>query len=222
MNKILTFIFLLALSLSLRAEYDGYYISFTIEQVNGKKQKGYVYMASAYLDMDSLHNTNYLKRALGGKDGDDQDSMTYFKHRIDYHYRNTWDSSISSKYTTYYLTGQKKMPFRLIKKITIDEMIDHTYLFGISTDLKLADTSWIKTEPVKILSYSGYLCSYQVMVHQQSKRLTEVLKRLDAKQKQLSSMELDSENGDKADEEIGKLISELEGLKVVVITECTC
>jgi hypothetical protein len=183
-------------------------------------------VAAAYLDMDSLKNTDYLKLALdkSGKEWDKRDSLEYFAHRVSYHYRNTFDST-GEQHTTYFLTGREKTAFSAIKKITIHEMIDHTYLYGISTNLDLKDTSWIKTRPVKTFSIGGYLCSHQVYVHQNSPKVTAILKRLEAKRAEIEKMDTDSDDPDKwdkTDEEVWMIIRELEGLKVVVITECTC
>lgn len=230
MRKTLIIIIAVIFSTSLRAEYNGYHIALSIENLKGQITKGYVYVASAYLNMDSLNNSEYLKRALdqSWKDWDKRDSLTYFKERIKYEYTAVWDSS-GPKKSIYYLTGKTVLSFKSIKSIKIEEMIHFGYTKGIANELKLSDTTWMKREPVRKVSFGGYLHSYQIFIHENSPQINAIIKQLEIKQKEFDNTELDDENGDtdykkgdKIDEEFWKIIQKLNKLKVVIIAESSC
>lgn len=227
MKKVLFMLFTILIMSSAKADYNGYHISFTIEKSGGKLSKGFVYVASVYLNQDSLKSTNYLKKALDQsfKEGGERDSLTYFAHRLKYEYRSV-GSPEDSKTSTYTLKDKAVVAFDEIVSIKIDQMIQYGYLVGISSDLKLSDTTWTKKDPVKNVSYSGYLCYHQLLVHVNSDKIEAILKRLEAKQKEIDELDFNTDDGykigDKIDEELWEIVSELVGEKVVVISECTC
>lgn len=230
MRKSLIILIAVLFSTSLRAEYNGYHITILFENVKGQITKGYVYVAAAYLNMDSLSNSEYLKRALdqSSKDWSKRDSLTYFKNRIKYEYSAVLDSS-GAKNSIYYLTGKAVVSFKSIKSLKIEEMIDFSYTQGISNELKLSDTAWMKKEPMRKLSFGGYLNSYQIFIHENSSKIRAVIKQLEIKQKEIDKYNLQYENddtdhikGDKIDEELWMIIQKLNKQKVVIIVESSC
>jgi len=230
MRKTLIILIAVIFSTSLRAEYNGYHITISIENIKGQITKGYVYVASAYLNMDSLNNSEYLKKALdqSWKDWNKRDSLTYFRDRIKYEYTAVWDSS-GAKNSIYYLTGKTVLSFKSIKSIKIEEMIDFGYTQGIANELKLSDTTWMKREPLRKLSFEGYLHSYQIFIHENSAKINEIIKQLEIKQKEIDQTELQDDNGDtdyrkgdKIDDELWGIIKKLNKLKVVIIAESSC
>jgi hypothetical protein len=230
MKRILIIIIAVVYSTSLRAEYNGYHITLSIENAKGQISKGYVYVASAYLNTDSLNNSEYLKKALDQscKDWDKRDRLTYFKERIKYEYTTVWDNSWT-KNSIYYLTGKTVLSFKSIKNIKIEEMIDFGYTQGIANELKLSDTTWMKREPLNKVSFGGYLHSYQIFIHENSPKINEIIKQLEIKQKEIDNTELQDDNGDtdyrkgdKIDEELWEIIKKLNKFKVVIIAESSC
>ena len=230
MKRILTIIIGFVFSYSLRAEYNGYHITFSIEKTNGQIVKGYVYVASAYLNTDSLNNAEYLIKALdqSGKEWAKKDSLTYFKERIRYEYTAVWDSS-GTKKSIYYLTGKTVISFKSIKNIKMEEMIDFGYTQEIANELKLSDTTWMKREPLRKVSFGGYLHSYQIFIHESSPKINEIIKQLEIKQKEIGNTQLQNDSGgtdyrkaDKIDDELWELIKKLNKLKVVIIAESSC
>ncbi|GAL87387.1 hypothetical protein CHU_2386 [Sporocytophaga myxococcoides] len=223
MNKTIGILIFTLVTISSRAEYIGYHIKFTIETKKGETRIGFVYVPSAYLDMDSIENTNYLKYALDQSwdDRSNKDSLFYFKERIKYQYQEVGDTQGEER-EIYSLSNKQSISYQDIKLIRIIEMQDFTYLTGVSSPLSVTDIPWISKKPLQGYAFSGYLCYYQVFVHVKSKKIEGIIKRLTAKQKSIESIDVNHENGDGVDEELWEIIKELYGEKVVVITECTC
>lgn len=230
MKKVLIIIVTVFLSLSAKAEYNGYHITFTIETTNDLKLKGYSYVASAYLEMDSLQNTNYLKRALNQNstgDWDKRESFTYFKRRIVYNYNNYFYDQ--QKQHEYYLTEKTALPCKSIKNIRIDDMIDWSYLSNMVI-LNTSDFNWLKSKPVKRYFFGSYLCEYEFFVHENNKKISQLLKPLIAQNEKLNQIEKSNNTTERelaeayenADEVINDVIEQLKGYKVVVVVFCTC
>lgn len=239
MKNILVVFFTILFSISARAEYNGYHISFTIENVNGQESKGYVYVASAYLKMDSLQSTEYLKRALDQSDRDEnwenRKALTYYKERIIYHYKPVNDRYGSQESYEYHLIGITKMSFNSIKKITIDEMIDWSYTTWLSILQKSSDLSWLKSKPMKSYFFTSFLCEYQVFVHEKNDAIDRLINKLVQIQTEINKIEATEnyweevelrnkldEAYEKMEEEVNKFIEQLFGFKIVIISFCTC
>ena len=200
MKKILILSTIFFLSTTVRAEYNGYHIRFELETTKGETKFGFVYVASAYLKMDSLKNTNYLKKALDQSWGEwnKRDSLVYFKERIEYKFRYVGDS-LGEENSIYSLANKQAISANEIKSITITEMIEETYLVGVSSPLSISDTIWTNREPLSSYSFSGYLCYHQIYVHISSKKTDRIIDILQRKEDELKDIEI-----------------------VVIITECTC
>ena len=230
MRKILIIILAFLFSPSIKAEYNGYHITIAIEHINGQISKGYVYIAADYLNMDSLHSTSYLKKALdqSWKEYDKRDSLVYFKARIKYDYTSLLDSS-KQLYSIYYLTSKTALSFQSIKRITIENMIDFGYTQSIANELKLSDTTWMKIAPLRTLTFSGYLISCQIFVHKESSKVNEIIKELEMNQAKIDRLDSNIENGQtdyikggKMDEALMLIIQKLNKQKVIVIVESSC
>jgi hypothetical protein len=214
MKNTIIAVFILLFSYAVKAEYNGYHFEFTIETTEGQLLKGYVYKASAYLDEDSLSNSDYLIKAFSDDWNGHTDSIKYFKNRIKYNFYNQNDTGF-----IFYLLNEEIIPSSSVKKIKIDEMIDYGYLSGIANELTLRDTSWMKKRPVKIATAGGYLCDAQIFIHKDSKKIKKLLKEIEAIEAKYNDM---GGGNDKFDDEIQKVIEKFKGEKVVIITTCTC
>lgn len=228
MKKLLVLLLVSLASLTGMAEYGGYHIRFTIKKKNGQSSEGYAYVAEAYLNMDSLKNTSYLQRALDQYFGDRSlDTFYFFKHRIEYKYRSLYDSS--GNHSIYTLDHKIHLLCKDIQTITITQMIEQTYAIGISNNVRIADTSWMRKAPVMSKVTGGYLCSHQIFVHQNSKKISEVFRKLDLKLEEYTKREKKAieageefKEEDEIDNEIHKLLELLKGQKVVIVSECSC
>ncbi len=223
MRFILALLFTLNL-ISAKAEYNGYHIQFKVETKQGDTQIGYVYVASAYFNTDSINNTNYLIKALdqSGKEWLKRDSLVYFKERIKYEYRNVGDS-LGPKNPIYTLDNRQIISAENIQSISVLDLIDYTYIISISSQLSIADTSWINTPPVQSFMAGGYLCYHQIFVHAPSKKVEAAIKAIKAIENATDPEEIDYHDGDDLDEKIWEIISTIcREDKIVVISECTC
>ncbi len=230
--RVLALIFFLSITISVKAEYNGYFIKFTIENVNGQKSIGHVYIAEGYLNKDSLENTNYLKKALdkSEKDWNKRDSLTYYKSRMIYEYLYPYPGNNPKlKYVEYYLTDKTTIPSRAIKNIKILEMIEQSYADGIANELKLSDTIWMKNKPVEVLTIGGFLNSYIIFIHENSPKISEIKKLIEKKKKEINTLnsqyqnrEISSDLMDKIDSEVNKIIEKFNDQKVVVIGQYSC
>lgn len=233
MKTILT-IFAILTSLFLRAEYRAYHITFNFETVDGQKHKGYTFIATYYLNLDSLNSTDYLKRTLNDKkDTEEVNKFYYFENRLKYEFTFV-GGNLSAQ--VYYLTDRLSVPNQLIKSIKIIDLIDDTYARGISSELKLSDTVWMKKQPIESISFGGYFCDHQIFIHTNTKKIDDAVKRLELKQKEIDNIingineeESNSDEVLEEDDKIRKIetqmreiINGLKGQKVVVITTCTC
>ena len=221
MKKIFTFLIIIFLSSSANAEcqYHYYHIKFTIETNDGKIRDGYVEHSPCILDMDSLENTEYLKKAFNWLN-DKEDTLTYFQDRIEYKCQ-IWEDS-EGKNTVYYYLNKKSIPFEDIKTIKIENLIDLSGWIDISNDLQLQDSIWMKKEPVKKVSFWsdwGFVHSHYIFVHIDSKKINDIIKQIELKWKELEKIDTDRHRRYDIDEEIMEIIKKLKGEKVVVVSE---
>jgi hypothetical protein len=230
MRKFVVLLLGILFSTSIKAEYNGFHITISIENEKGKLSKGFVYVASGYLTQDSLNNSDYLKRALnqGWKDSDKQNRFTYFKERIEYEYTAVWDSS-GTKNSIYYLTGKTHISCKAIKKITVEDMIDFGYAQAIANEIHASDTVWMKREPIRKVSFGGYLSFYQIFVHENSPKVNAIIEQLELKQKEIGNSELqedygnsDYQRGDKIDAELWAIIKKLNKQRVIIVATYSC
>jgi hypothetical protein len=168
MKKILI-LFLLLLSAPLFAEYGSYQIQFTLEDVNRNVSKGYCQITASYLNLDSLENSEYLKKTLSCQITQDVDTFYYYKARLKYEYQNLYDSSVG-KSKIYSLLDETAVSMSAIKTIKIDDMIGSGYSNNILNELKLSDTTWMKIPHVSRFITNGVFCSFEVFVHKKSKK----------------------------------------------------
>lgn len=221
MKRVLTLLIIIFLSISVRSEYNGYYITLSIENVKGEFIKGYVYTTSSRLNMDSLNNSKYvinvLERISKEWNMNTSDSLLYFKEKIKYEYQILTDS-LREKTPIYTLNNRQTVSIQEVKSIKITEMIDYTYLTRISNPLSISDTVWLKTEPLNSYSFFGYLCEHHIYIHKNSKKIDAIINKLKTKQNRVKNDEIN----DKTDMEYWKIIEELYGENVVIVTTCTC
>jgi hypothetical protein len=217
MKKTVIILTIIFLSISAKAEchYYSSHIKFTFEAIDGKISNGYICQSSChFFDKDLLEIAEYLKK---------QDSLYYFQDRIKYEYQNSF-----GKDTIYYPTNEKSVSSKNIKTIKIDEMFEKRFV-NIS-ELQLSDTSWLKQEPVKNISFGGIFCGHTLLVHTNSEKIDNVIRQLEVKQKEANEKtKLYNENPNEinlnimydVEEELEKIIDKFKGEKVVIISYCS-
>lgn len=209
-KSLLLFLFCLLL-FNLKAEYNGYYFKLKLTLANTKEVTAYTYKADAYLNHDSLNSTNYLKRVLNEYDKNET-RFTFFKQLISYQFLvNPEEKQTNIIYTT---IDKDFVLLTNIKSIVIEKMIEQSYDVGIFSDLSLADSNWMKQTPIQHLSIGGYLNSYDLFIHQNSKKIVKILTELkllmEENELQWKEFDENSLNQVLGEEELAKKREELE------------
>lgn len=229
MKNILIVFFAILFSISAKAEvYDSYHISFTIEDINGQKSKGYVYIPTAYIKLDTIQNISDLKKALNWHSGWENDSLTYFKERIIYNYKSSVTGTSQETYT-YYLKGKTKTPLSSIKNITIDEVFDWDFVTTILVLKESSDLSWLKEKPIKDYLFSSFLCEeIQIFVYEKNDTIDKLIKKLIEVNKEIDEIETNEKNpnynsteyhNELTDKE-NEIYEKMKGYKIVVVATC--
>jgi hypothetical protein len=218
-KKALNIILILLFSTSIKAQFGGYQLSIEITTVDDHTSNGYSYVASNNFNLDSLENTNYLFNRIdqGFEITHPDDSFSYFKNRINYS-----NEDYNSDNKLFYLLDPVIIESKNIKSISIKSMDNQSTMIGFSNILSLSDTTWIMTNPIEKHSYSGYLCHYEIFVHEKTKKNEEIITRLELYLKEIENIKNDNELDTYIDEKILKILEELNGQKVIVISQCSC
>ena len=240
MKKTFLILTLWLLANNVFAEYNGWYFTLEITTTNGDKITGYTYKATAYFDLDSLENSPYLIKRLNHLDRDlDQPVFTFFQHLLTYTYALPGDTS---RFKAYTMLDTHSVPLAEVEHIAVVGMIDFWYLVNIDSPHKISDTLWMNQPPVETFIADGYMCSWDVFVHEKTMQTDRVLKELNAfnnkNAKQLAEWEKELEYAgseyreeikqkiedlqESLDEKASKLLLKFDGEKVVIISFCSC
>lgn len=239
MNKLIICILFLLLTVHVKAEYNGWFIKFKITTKSQKELVGNVYIAQAYFEKDSINNSNYLIERFNTLDNQSEDSLVYYKNLLSYKYNQDGDTNT---YTQYGLLNQEMIAINEIKSIEVINMIDFWYLSGIGSSHTIADTIWMKKAPVESFSFGGYLCGWDIFVHEATKKTDRILLQLkeltenhtlkiDSLEKNLKYLngndyyqteeKIESLN-DSIDEKASEILKLFDGEKVVILNFCSC
>lgn len=198
-----------------------------------------MYVASAYFDIDSIKNQDYLLSHINVDEVPLANQISFFKHRLKYSY---YSYGNTEKTAIYSLIDPTEFPISNIKHLEIIEIIDHGYLLNLTSNHTLKDSVWMQEEPIEKVHFGGYFCDWQLFVHRSSTKATKVIEAInvvtktytdsivqleaviansmdDEKAKALAELNLLQEN---IDTKISALLEQLDGEKVVVITFCSC
>tara|TARA_Y100000782_G_scaffold111451_1_gene139588 strand:+ start:3171 stop:3893 length:723 start_codon:yes stop_codon:yes gene_type:complete len=239
--KKLIFLFLCFISLSTTAlaEYNGWFIQFKLVTKDQQHLTGHIYVASAYIDLDSLQYTDYVAQKFDRLDYNYNDTIRFFKHRIAYHYTPYMSQDTATIYT---LTEEQFVAVDQVESITIEEKISFGYLMDIATEHAYADRKWMQQPPVQTAHDGGYLCDWQIFIHERNAQTDAILKELETLDKKLKAemQELEEilnyegrddyfEAQEKAqalensiDEQKQKILEKFQGQKVVIVAFCSC
>jgi methyl-accepting chemotaxis protein len=196
------------------AEYDEWDYEITIKTTEGKTFSGYGKRRIFKLDKDSLSNRGYLIDKLTNNN----DSLFFYTKRISY--KNT--SELAPMQSREYLLFDKKgVLTNSIKNITVFNIEIGSTLSKIENKLYLRDTTWLKKQPLKIIHIKGYVCEFDIFVHEKNDDLSKIIDRM----KMISEKYFNAENPEINTDEINQFFEEIkkmQGMKVVVFSFCTC
>ena len=224
------------------AEYNGHQIKFSIELNDGVEIIGYNYLASVYQKDKSISYKAFLENnyelILRNQYNDSLGEFTFFQNRIKYNYK---DYNGENRFI-FTLTDKKEIDKNNIKTFKIIELTDQSYAIGISTNHMWKDRLWMKNKPTERQSFGGTFCSHDIYIHEKNNdtdKIIDALKKLSLNfEKAIKEQQqiMDHSDGnhyyeakekiEKIEEDIDNKISEelqnFNGMKVVIITMCTC
>lgn len=238
----LCFLCTLFIPLLATAEYNGHQIEFNLELTNGKMIKGYNYLPDVYQKDRSQDYTDFLEAhyelVLKNPFEDQMGSYAYFEKRIKYEY-TLYDENPLFIFT---LIDKKSIDLSTIKSFKIIRLIPQSYLINVSSTHQWKDRKWMQKPTKNVHSFGGTFCSNDVFIHKKNKKTEKLIEALEKKSKDLENELQDQykllrntdgepkfdieEKIDQLEEEmddkIYDLIAPFHGMKVVVITMCTC
>ena len=212
MKRILqTLILLLCLQVA-KADNLEWVLKLTIEQKDGSKTVGYILFVEGAISKDSVKSTRYLLKMLDRLDTHLQDNaISLFTSKLEYKYKSVCEHIFSSSYS---FINEVSIQAKLIKKITVHDISEHTIYVEILNKLTNSDTAWIKTKPVKTASAKGSLCLYELYFHEYNNELEKLVAQLKAQSKKAAETDDDTK--------MEAILKKIMRFKVLVIINCTC
>lgn len=209
------------LAMPLRAEYQGFYLKLQLTLENDRQLEAYTYVVSAYLNEDSVHSSTYLLRMVAQQSGYESDSLTVFTHLLTYRYRSIWQTEGAWPETIYAMAEPLKLQKSDVQTVTLLDRVQASYILGVASPLRPADTLWTTTPVRSAHVFEGYFCLYQIFVHEDSPEIEAVLREIRA---ELRRWEADPESvtDEEKDAYLAEKVEVFYRFKVVVIAECTC
>lgn len=235
-NWILGLVACLGVYAEAKAEYNGAFYQFEIEMQDGFIDTGYCYIADAYIHADSLNNSTYFKNRIYRSWYYDQDSLSYFQHFFSYQYKLQYSSDV---YTEYLTMGKVSVQYSKVKTVRFLKAYSSSYLSDIGSFHAPEDTIWMKNPPVDTFSVAGYLCGWNIFIHETNLEVADWKQKVQKKANELwieydelgedlsynrsdSARKSYSEFEDELDSILSDYVFELTGQKVVIIAECSC
>ncbi|MGB0175936.1 MAG: hypothetical protein ACPF9D_02140 [Owenweeksia sp.] len=236
MKKVLLAVLILS-GFCARAEYNGCFFKLSVEKMDGTSFIGHLYMTDAIIKTDSLNNNDYLVWNSGRGEFMPEDSIRFYKKRLSYII-----SLENQQDTIYTLLEPMALSKKEIRNIRVLDKIEQSYLYGLEILHESDDYAWLSKKPQTVLKTGGYLCDWEIFIHEESPQTNEVQGKLrkyeaeaEAKLKKLS-IELNSSDGpyhrelqeninsleERLDTDIPEILKGFKGEKVVILAFCSC
>lgn len=227
---------------SLLAEYNGHQLEFKIIMHSGKELMGYQYLPQVFKEDENQSYEEFLEEhvevVLRNDFSDGLGEHAYFNKRIVYSYLGYGSDSNEIMV----LVDKRSILIDSVQSLEILSMISQTYMIGVSSLHDWSDRHWMKSPPHEKITTGGYLCDHQVFVHEDHSRTANIKQALDSLmldfEKQIKEQEeimrfSDGEDYYNAQEKISELeyaldekvymiLEKFEGMKVVIVSGCTC
>lgn len=236
-NKILVILFLVFGVNALKAEYNGWYIQFEITTKANTSIVGWTYVAEAYFNKDSIHNSNYLIERFDVLDHQKQGTINFYHHLLTYRFK----SFAGDDEKIYTLIEEDSIPVNEIKSMQVLKMHEFWYLQGVVSKHQISDTTWMKSPVLERITVGGELCTWDIFVHQKSEAVEKLkaalsiienkyTQKIEALEEELDYAEGDHEKLEdeidnlleQKEDDIFKKIKNFELKKTVIISFCSC
>lgn len=224
------------------AEYNGHQVEFVMTLTDGSKIEGYNYLPSVFRKDESLSYKVYLEQnyelILNNQFNDSVGDWAYFEHRIKYYFAH----EEGNHGFIYMLTDKKGIDQHNVESVSILSLTNQSYAIGISSFHKYEDREWMSSKAIERHSYGGRFCTNDIFIHEKNAQTDSILQALNnvtfEHRIKIQALEDEMSYSDgepyyeaeqkinDLDEEFDSLIFELlqyfDGVKVVIITMCTC
>lgn len=212
MKKILHTLALLFCLQAAKADNLEWLLKLTIEQKDGSKTVGYISFVEGGISKDSIKSTRYLIKMLDRLTVHQQDNaISLFTTMLEYKYKSICDHSSTSCYS---FINEVSIQTKMIKRITVQSLSEHSNFTEICNKLTNSDTAWIKTKPMKTATAEGDACLFELYFHEFNNELEKLVKQLKAESKK--AKELDSYT------KMEVILKKIMRYKVLVIRDWTC
>lgn len=211
------------LTLSLLSFGECYYsdVELKIEVLTSDGQEktiGYQTISYCDFDADSLTNTNYWIRIFTKYEN--TDSISIFNNRICYYYQ---PDSLTND-SVFHLLNKQIFSKSNITSIQVLKHFRTNAFDHISTDLSLADSTWIYTTPSERITAQAYLCNHFIFIHNSTDSIEPILEEINALNNTILTFDYEEiqMKGDEYDEKLWKLIDKLTySNRIVIVSSCT-
>jgi hypothetical protein len=224
------------------AEYNGHQIEFVMNLTDGSEIHAYNYLPTTYRKDESVSYAAYLEQnyelVLNNQFNDSVGDWAYYAYRIKYNFA---DEEGNDGFI-YMLTDKKGIDKVKIESIHIISLTDQSYAIGISSYHAYEDRLWMSINAIEMHSYGGRFCSHDIFIHEKSAETDVILQALEdvivSHELKIKALEEVMSNSDGApyyeaeesindleeelDVEISGVLQNFDGMKVVIITMCTC
>ena len=223
------------------AEYNGHFIKYEMEFVNGKTVIGHSYLSDKSYMAEDVSYITYLESRpdlLLVDDYGPDDTYAYHEYRLTYKFQvPKYDSGV-----IFTLAEKKKVDLQKVTNIHILEMIEYSYAQVIINSLEKKDEKWMRYPAVSFWSIGDGLNIFNVFVHKENNKLSQVLNEIDAEtndyQEKVEKLENELDEMDGAarnskEEKLAQLLGQrsqqvsnalyrLFGFKLVIIGYLSC
>jgi len=194
MNTLLIIITFLILNIKLNAEcyYSNYEIKCEVVTNSDKGSIYYVLVSACDINVDSIYDDKHLKNALVKLFG--ADSLVFHKNRFGYKY--CVDTLLvcpeEEKEKRFIYGNGKYLRAKEILEINVKEIIQVPSYDYIHGNVGLADSVWLKIQPLKSWSFYTNLCSFKVLMHKENKTVQDQMDQLRNVQFEINTLISDS------------------------------
>jgi hypothetical protein len=219
------FSYLLAFTVNAECYYSDYILKLEIGTGTGTVT-GYQRVSACDYHPDSVFSDEQLLTLLLA--GRSPDSLGLFRERVTYSYciAEVLDCMASEKESVEELLNLELWNTQYVARVTVVEHMLVPVFDHISTSFTLADTTWMKKRPVRVLHASAYLCYHNIFVYEADAQVSAILAEIETFEAKVSKLEeersMRADIGDPLDEELLALVQQMPPEKrIVVVSGCT-
>ncbi len=210
------YLLLLLILLKFNAEAEprpSLYIKIQLEYQNGKKETLAFQRTVDFVNLDSLHYSDYLESKIQNWVGAG-DTITLYKQWVEFDCEDLW-STEKSMMNVIGLSHPQKIYVARIKSYKLIEVRERGPGIFIYNPLTYEDQSWMKNKPLEMLKSGAELCEFAVYIFEntaETQKFVDELKAINSGSKEYSEKV----------EEVYQLLNSIGKKRIVVVAYCSC